>query len=62
MSVRVYVRMSKIMGMPIKVGICMYMLYANCQTMSHNNKSVLLLMIETQHITLIAYSFYLCMH
>ena len=61
MSVRVYVRMSKIMGMPIKVGICMYMLHANCQTMSHNNMSVLLL-TETHHITLIAYSFYLCMH
>ena len=33
MSVRVYVRMSKIMHMPIKVGVRTYAAHAICQTL-----------------------------
>ena len=33
MSIRINVNMSKIMHMPIKLGIHMYMTYANCPTL-----------------------------
>ena len=33
MSIHVNVHMSKIMHTPIKVGICMYAMYAYCQTL-----------------------------
>ena len=33
MSVCVKVRMSKIMRMPIKVVVCIYVMYANCRTL-----------------------------
>ena len=32
MKLHVNVRMSKIMRVPIKVGICMYVTYTNCRT------------------------------
>ena len=37
MSICVKVRMSKIMRMPIKVGICIYVMCANCRTLAMVN-------------------------
>ena len=39
MSIRVSVNKSKIMHMPIKVGIRVYSAYANCQTLVQSNSS-----------------------
>ena len=49
MSIRVKVCMSKIMCTPIKVGVCPYVTYPNCQTLDDLN----ILLEETERLCLI---------